>query len=179
MKTVVNGTIIGGLLTFLIFFFAILPVVVTSQLMTGADFSPAGTQSSLIGSLVFSSHTCRVMLEMTGHVTGSAFNEVMQSFIRSRKNMTSDRPLTPVGESESGATCCCCCCSSTGSNKVFVSTAICRHPEVSVQSLMASQLTWLSTDLRLDAICPGGGAVLGWYWFVFMKVLCEMMLFLT
>lgn len=66
------------------------------------------TKLTVIGLLVFSSHTCRVMLEMSEHVDDSALNETMQRFIRSRRNMSSERPLTPIGEScmYSDATCC-------------------------------------------------------------------------
>ncbi|XP_049912804.1 adhesion G-protein coupled receptor G2 [Epinephelus moara] len=72
-------------------------------------------------------YSCMVILEMSGPVNGCSLNKLLQQVITSRSGITNERPLTRM--------------------------VVCGAPGLALRTLLASNLTWVASDLLTSDVC--------------------------
>ncbi|KAL7373263.1 hypothetical protein ABVT39_002540 [Epinephelus coioides] len=72
-------------------------------------------------------YSCMVILEMSGPVNGCSLNKLLQQVITSRSDITNERPLTRM--------------------------VVCGAPGLALHTLLASNLTWVASDLLTSDVC--------------------------
>ncbi|XP_068438460.1 adhesion G-protein coupled receptor G2 [Clinocottus analis] len=72
-------------------------------------------------------YSCMVILEMSGPVNGCALKRLLQQVIDGYSSITNERPLTRM--------------------------VVCGPPGLAVSTLLASNLTWVASDLQISDVC--------------------------
>ncbi|XP_059183409.1 adhesion G-protein coupled receptor G2 [Centropristis striata] len=72
-------------------------------------------------------YSCMVILEMSGPVNSCSLNKLMQQLIAQNNDITNERPLTRM--------------------------VVCGSPGLAVSALLASNLTWVDSDLQTSDVC--------------------------